>query len=233
MKTFRLLVTKKITGSLLLRAGLKGIDILEKEFIKIQPVVSDTLKKNISSLAGSKHTVAFTSKNSVSAVTANENVKGADWKIYCLDGATREEIRKHWSDERIEGTAQNAAGLVTEIKNTNNGKKIVFFCGNLRRDDLPGLLRDDGYEVEEVVVYETILSPETIIDDYDAVAFFSPSAVKSFFSKNTLKKGAVCLSVGRTTTAALKEITKERIVTSDTPSEESVIRMVEEIKNNL
>lgn len=233
MKAFKLLVTKKITGSLLLRAGLKGIDILEKEFIRIQPVVSDTLKKTIASLATSKHTVAFTSKNSVSAVIANENVKGAEWKIYCLDGATKEEIRKHWSDERIAGTAQNASGLVTEIKNAAAGEKIIFFCGNLRRDDLPGLLRDDGFDVEEVVVYETILSPETIIDDYDGVAFFSPSAVKSFFSKNTLKKGTVCFSVGRTTTAALKEITTERIVTSERPSEESVIKLVEELKNNL
>lgn len=232
MKTFRLLVTKKIAGSLVLRAGLKGIDILEKEFISIQPVVSDSLKKTIVSLINSKNTVAFTSKNAVSALSVNGDVKNADWKIYCLDGATREGIKKYWGDEHIAGTAQNAAGLVTEIKNTTPENKIVFFCGNLRRDDLPGLLRNDGFDVEEIIVYETILSPHTIVDDYDAVAFFSPSAVKSFFSKNSLKSGVVCLAVGRTTTAALKQATSERILTSEKPSEESVIRMAEEIKNN-
>src|SRR5438128_4831630 len=114
MKNFRLLVTKKISPSLVLQAGLKGIDILEKEFIRIVPVVNEQLNKKIHKLASGRHTVVFTSKNAVSFIAASNSFANADWKIFCIEGATKNEVKKHIPAGNIEGTAKNAS-LLAEV----------------------------------------------------------------------------------------------------------------------
>jgi len=225
MKTFRLLVTKKISPSLALQAGLKGIEILEKEFIRVDPIVNDQLNKKISSLATAKHTVAFTSKNAVSAIAANNNIPYADWKIYSIEGATKNEVMKYFSEDSIAGTAKNALTLAEVIEDKSEDRKIIFFCGSKRMEDLPGFLLSKNFDVEEVVVYKTELVPQKIIDDFEAVAFFSPSAVESFFSTNALRKNVVCLSVGKTTTEAIKKYTGNEVITAHKSSEENILEL--------
>jgi uroporphyrinogen-III synthase len=225
MKNFRLLVTKKISPSIVLQAGLKGIDILEKEFIRIVPVANDQLNKKIHKLASGRHTVVFTSKNAVSFIGASNSFSNADWKIFCIEGATKNEVKKHIPAANIEGTAPNASMLAQVIADKSEDRKIIFFCGNKRIEDLPGFLLSRNFDVEEVIVYHTELVPQKIIDDFEAVAFFSPTAAESFFSVNQLKKNAVCFSVGRTTTEAIKKYTVNEVITADKPSEESILEL--------
>jgi len=111
--------------------------------------------------------------------------------------------------------------------------KITFFCGNKRRDDLPVTLKNNGFDIEELVVYETELSPVKIVDHFDAIAFLSPTAVESFFSVNGLDKKIVCFSVGETTTTAIKKYTGNPIITSERPLEESIITSVMNYKEKL
>ena len=58
---------------------------------------------------------------------------------------------------------------------------VTFFCGNQRRDTLPDKVRAAGIKVEELVVYETVELPLKVTDHYDAILFYSPSGVRSFF----------------------------------------------------
>jgi len=232
MSNFRLLVTRKISPSLVLRAGLNGIEILEKEFIAVEPIVSEEISSRIKKTISSQTKFAFTSRNAVHAVAANMDTPAENLKIYCLEGATAKEVKKLIGNEKIAGTAKNAEGLGEVIVNAGE-KKIAFFCGNLRRDELPAILSAAGIEVEEIIVYETVLLPQQIIDDFEAIAFFSPSAVKSFFSVNSLRNHVICLSVGDTTGDAIKKLCKNKTLTSKMPSEESVLELAKEIKNNL
>lgn len=232
MNPFRLLITRKISSSLVLRAGLNGIDVLEKEFIAIEPAVTTDVNKSIEKILSTEATIAFTSKNAVIAVGSHYDVKNVPWKIFSLEGSTGKEVRKFFSEDKIAGTALNAKLLAKVILESSAGKKVVFFCGNLRRDDLPELLRSKNIAVDEIVVYNTVLVPQKVVDDYEAIAFFSPSAVKSFFTLNQLKDTVICISVGQTTTEAIKELSKNRIVTANKPSEESVLDLAKEIKNN-
>jgi uroporphyrinogen-III synthase len=225
MNSFTVLVTKKISSSLVLQAGLRGVNILEKEFIRIVPVANDQLNKRISKLIGEKNTVVFTSKNAVAAVAGNNKFQDPGWKIFCLDGATKKEVKKYFDESFIAGTATNASVLAEVISERSDRNKIIFFCGSKRLEDLPHLLGEKSIAVEEIVVYTTELVPQKIIDDYEVIAFFSPSAVESFFTDNVLKKNILCLSVGRTTTEAIKKYTRNKVVTSDSPSEESVIEL--------
>ena len=231
MSKFTLLVTKRIAPTLVLQAGLKGVGILEKELINTQPITNDQIKKRIKSLPENTN-VVFTSKNAVQAVLANGYTHGGGWNIYCLDGATKNEVSKNFPDGNIAGSAANASKLAAVIADNSENRQIVFFCGSKRLEDLPRNLLSAGFDVQEVVVYETVLSPQKIIDDFDAVAFFSPSAAESFFSSNTLNENAVCFSVGKTTTEAIKKYTSNNVITSDRPSEESVMELaIKESKN--
>lgn len=223
MNNFTLLITKKLSPSLVLQAGLKGVNILEKEFIRIVPVSNDQMQKKITRFGGEKITVAFTSKNAVAAVAANGHLADIQWKIFCIEGATKKEVKKYFDEKYIAGTAKNATLLAEEIVKNSSGNKIIFFCGNRRLEDLPALLKEKNIEVEEIVVYHTELVHQKIVDDFDAIAFFSPTAAESFFNDNTLKKNAVCISVGTTTTEAIKKYSQNRVITSENPSEESVI----------
>ena len=225
MSTFRLLMTKKINASLVLQAGLKGIEILEKEFISIIPVTNENLNKKISRLISADHTVAFTSKNAVSAIEWNNELPNANWKIFCIEGATKNALKKYFTEKSIKGTAKSALLLAEVIAEKSEEKKIIFFCGSKRMEDLPGLLLSKGIDVEEVIVYKTELVPQKIIDDFEGVAFFSPSAAESFFSVNTLKKNVVCLSVGKTTSEAIKKYTDNEVVTAEKSSEESILEL--------
>jgi len=225
MNTFRLLMTKKISASLALQAGLRGIEIMEKEFIRIVPVMNENVNKKISRLIAAEHAVAFTSKNAVSAIASHSELPNANWKIFCIEGATKNVVNKYFPGNSIKGTAKSALLLAEVIAEKSEERKVIFFCGSKRMEDLPALLLSKGFDVEEVIVYKTELVPQKIIDDFEGVAFFSPSAAESFFSVNTLKKNVVCFSVGKTTTEAIKKYTDNEVATAEKTSEESILEL--------
>lgn len=231
MNKFRLLMTKKTSPSLVLRAGLKGVDILEKEFIEIIILKDKQMSAQIKEIALSPHHVVFSSKNAVNAVSAIVGEVNDEWKIYCIEGATKEAAEAKFGASKIVATARNAAALARTMLEQEGISKIVFFCGDKRLDTLPDLLRSNNVEVAEMVVYNTLASPQKIVDDFDAVAFFSPSAVRSFFAMNTISDKAFCLSVGKTTSDVIRKYTSNKIFTAESPSEEVIIDMAIKLSN--
>ncbi len=109
-----------------------------------------------------------------------------NWKIFCIGNTTRKLVKEIFGEKNIAGTADNASALADSIIESASIKNIVFFSGNQRRDELPEKLKKNHIKVEEIVVYKTIETPELLTKSYDAILFFSPSAVQSFFSKNTI-----------------------------------------------
>ena len=104
--------------------------------------------------------------------------------------------------------------------------EVIFFCGDQRRDELPGLLKKNKIEVKEIVVYKTIATPKKIEKKYDGILFFSPSAVKSFFQKNKLDKQVMLFAIGNTTADEIKKFSKNKIVVSDVPAGKLLLQKV-------
>jgi uroporphyrinogen-III synthase len=104
-----------------------------------------------------------------------------------------------------------------------NEKEVIFFCGNLRRNELPDALRTKGIEVKEVIVYKTSLVPVSINKRYDAVLFFSPSAAESFFSKNSVPRNTALFVMGETTAVSIKKYSTNPIITGDEPDKNKLI----------
>ena len=76
----------------------------------------------------------------------------------------------------------------------------------------------------EVKTYETVQKPTHFSQKWDAILFFSPSGVQSYFSANEkeVKKEPFHICIGETTASEAKKFTKN-IVVANATSVESVI----------
>jgi uroporphyrinogen-III synthase len=104
-------------------------------------------------------------------------------------------------------------------------KEALFFCGDQRLDILPDNLRNNGVELNELIVYETRLKPVKVKEPPEIILFFSPSAVKSFFSMNEISSGTTVIAMGATTAEALKQHTEHPVIISPEADKTYVINM--------
>ncbi|HEU4469743.1 MAG TPA: uroporphyrinogen-III synthase [Flavisolibacter sp.] len=219
----KVLSTKKLKHSLLAEAEENGIRIVEKEFIEVSAIATSEKAAEVRSAArsGILH-AAFTSANAVEAVKNLLGAEGARWRLCCLEGKTREAlIHAAASLGHIVVTGKDSKELAGEIIKTGV-KELLFFCGNKRRDELPAALAGAGIRVQEIIVYETAEKASAAKDEWDAILFFSPSAVQSFFSVNELKKGTACFAIGETTAAAIRNFSSP-VHISKTASQEAML----------
>ncbi len=123
-----------------------------------------------------------------------------------------------------------AADLAEIISLVYSKEKYTFFSGNLRRDVLPNILKENGILFNEIEVYETIITSKKIKSKVDGILFFSPSAVKSYFKLNTIKE-EICFCIGETTVEAFDNKKVKNIIIAEKPSIENVIDEVIEYYN--
>lgn len=227
MNAFRLLVTRKMSAATKATAESGAIRIIEEPFIKVTPVAGNSQQEIIRTLTGEPITAIFTSRHAVKNVAAIAGQTSAfAWKFFCIEGVTEKLAKDRFGEENCLGSAPYAEELAARILANRAQGKIVFFCGNLRRDTLPDILKKNGIPLQELVVYETQLTPRSIQERFDGAAFFSPSAVESFFSVNHPEKPLIYFSIGHTTTAALSAYTDDPVITSRNTSEEAIIEAV-------
>lgn len=203
-----------------------GIRILNKDFISIEPLISSEKAEALSELNPS--TLAFTSTNSVEALSLllkQYPVALKAEEVYCMAGRTAESVRENFPSLTVKGTGNSARELAGRII-ADGVNDVVFFSGNLRRDDLPDQLRQHGVSVRELEIYKTHHKAVKVDGDFAGVIFFSPSAADSFFSLNQLNDSAVCFAIGETTANALKKYTSNRIMVASIPRQENLITMV-------
>lgn len=209
-----------------------GIEIIEQEFIQIKPV--HTEEKHVEVLQWTEVpepvAVVFTSQHAVEKVVMQNRFYSfqdrVKWKIFSIGGNTKALVKKYFPATEIVDTAMNAADLARKIIQHGTFKKVVFFCGNQRRDDLPRLLKEAGIEVTEVIVYETIETPIRIKGELDGILFFSPSAVKSYCSVNAIPDTTTCFAIGETTALAVVQHSGRVPIVASIPDQHKLIDTV-------
>ncbi|HET7116827.1 MAG TPA: uroporphyrinogen-III synthase [Hanamia sp.] len=221
----QILSTKTIGTELVLIAGEHDICIDEVSFIKPEEVISEELKKRIAELSRQNITVVFTSANAVNAVKKLLPVKPS-WKIFCIGYQTKQSAADTFGEKNIIGIADNGEELGEEIIKQSSLKKIIFFCGNQRRKVLPEKLKNNGIELEEIVVYKTIEKSQIISKHYDGMLFFSPSGVRSFFSVNKMNGPVQIFAIGTTTAKEIKTYSQLPVITPEHPDKEELIQLV-------
>jgi uroporphyrinogen-III synthase len=219
----QLLCTNPIGQSLIQKAEEKGIAITVLPFIEMEFLQLDELKEIIEPLSRRAITVAFTSVNAVE--TVKNYLSGAIpyWKIWSTGGATEKTVREYFGKGAISGTGHSATELAEAMIDFGVTEEVVFFCGNQRREELPGKLQGHGIRVKEIIVYKTAASAQKISKHYDGISFFSPSAVDSFFSVNQIDPATVLFAIGKTTADRIRTYSKNKVIVGDTPGKQMLI----------
>ena len=221
-----ILCTRPIDQSLINSARSKGNFIEVLAFIETTPLKTITLQQEIEDALGSAATVVFTSMNAVEAVAAYLDGHQPQWKIYSIGTTTDQLINKYFGEGLVTGTAFNAADLAALIVKDSLAEKLIFFCGNQRRDELPAILRNNNIAVTEIEVYQTTAVPHKIDKAYDGILFFSPSAAESFFSNNTVSPQTILFAIGNTTADAIKSFSDNKIIIADTAGKENLVKQM-------
>ncbi len=226
MAKYKILSTKKLEASQVELANKKDIEVIEKEFIFIRPRINEEIKKEVLDLCRNPSLdVVITSANVLPILDEliPQDQKPLSWRIFCLSAKTKSAVlQSGFAEWQITAEANDGVSLAEQII-LAGAKEVSFFCSSRRRDELPTLLSNSGVTVNEVVLYDTIETPAKMDEVYDAVLFFSPSGVDSFFSMNQLKEETVCFAIGKTTADQIASHTSNRVITSKSPRQESII----------
>ncbi len=164
-----------------------NIKIDFRPFIEIDPVdIKDFRKQKVNIL---DHTaVIFTSRNAVDhffRLAAESKVEiPTDMKYFCISEQTANYLQKYIviRKRKIFTGTRTATDLIEVIKKHKN-EKYIFPCSDIRKDDIPDFLKDNGYTYSEAIIYKTVASDLSDLADvnYDVIAFFSPSGISSLF----------------------------------------------------
>jgi uroporphyrinogen-III synthase len=167
--------------------------------------------------------VIFTSQNAVEAISDSFMASELNFtNIYSVGRRTKRLIERRIGKVlHVENSAAKLADyLVDHIKN----EEATYFCGNKRRDELPGILSRNGISLHEIITYQTILSPDQLIKKYNGLLFFSPSGIESFLMKNTVDE-EVAFCIGGTTAKEAEKHFKT-VVEAKLPSVDSLLNEV-------
>ncbi|WP_026451202.1 uroporphyrinogen-III synthase [Aequorivita capsosiphonis] len=211
-----ILSTKKLSPSqreLLINAGVSLVDY---NAIKIEFVPFET-HSNIEN-------AIFTSQNSVETVMSGK-VKIA--QCFCVGEKTKAFLEKN--GQKVVKMTEYASELAPYLVENHKNDHFNFFCGNIRSDVIPSKLKENNVSFEEIEVYKTMLNPKKFERQFDAILFFSPSGVRSYFEKNKssrvqnpgrFESTAIC--IGTTTAQEARNYT-ENVAVSNSTTVESVI----------
>lgn len=224
-KPVNVLFTRPLDRILEQKASLRKVLIDTGKFIETNTTTDVDIIKVVQARSEEDITVVFTSTNAIDAVVSFIKNK-PNWDVYCIGGATKDAVIEAFGETKIKALAKSAANLAEKIIAAEVVKKVVFFCGDQRLTTLPETLAANDIEVEELVVYNTILTPLIVEKNYQGIAFFSPSAVHSFFSENTVATNVIMFAIGKTTAATIASYCSNKIVTCEWPGSEQMLDTV-------
>ncbi|OED36014.1 uroporphyrinogen-III synthase [Flavobacteriaceae bacterium (ex Bugula neritina AB1)] len=160
--------------------------------------------------------VIFTSKNAVKAI---QDSKSEIRSCFCVGEKTKKLLEANRYN--VVEVAQNASELANIIVKKYKKEQFLFLCGNHRRDELPLVLKENGVQFEEILVYKTYKNPKKFNRSFDGVFFFSPSGVESYCTHNSMES-SVAFCIGNTTASEVKKYTNN-IIVANKPTVENVI----------
>ncbi len=207
---YTILSTKKLSVAqkeLILNSGLGFVeyDAIKIELLEVE--MNDEVRHAI-----------FTSKNAVKAVlntTSQLNIKNC----YCVGDNTKKLLVDH--GQNVIETAQNASDLAKIIVENYKNTSFQFFCGNLRRNELPDILKQHSVKLKEQIVYNTHMNSRIFDRVFDGILFFSPSGIQSYVAKNRIGD-SITFCIGNTTASEAINYT-DTVRVANKPTVENVI----------
>lgn len=224
----RILVTRELSGQQIEYARILGLEpviepALEFKFPEYWDEVLKTITEN------NKASWVFTSSNGVKALEVLIK-KGFQVNpqrtIYAVGSNTQRALQK-LGLKAVIPNIQDGVHLADKITEEQE-KEILYFHGNLSRDEMTNKLVNNGISVTEMEVYETIIHPvEMPATPVEAILFYSPSAVEGFKRGTGFHRELPPLfAIGETTAEALKKETKQKVFIANKPDTNVLLKAV-------
>ena len=219
----RVLSTKKLSlaqQELILNSGIAFVDynVIKIEFLDF--LVTNWTKN-----------VIFSSKNAVRSFLKNSRYTHtySNLRCFCVGEKTAALIEENGL--KVKKMAKNSKELANFIQNSYKNEDFTYFCGNLRRDELPSALKLAEITLFEVKTYETKLNPVKFDQKWDGILFFSPSGIQSYTLKNKINNVAV-FCIGATTASEAKKHTENIHIANSTSVESVIAKAVKTLKKH-
>ncbi|MEM9083616.1 MAG: uroporphyrinogen-III C-methyltransferase [Planctomycetota bacterium] len=219
----RVVVTRPRTASYELIGGLRllGAEVIDAPMIDVRTIDSRT-DELVRAIKRRPDWLVCTSRHGVRGLFCNLAHAGLDLRalggvrIAAVGPTTAAEFRARGVEVDLVPKAHRAEGLIQEItaSATKDQMRVLFAAGTLARDELRFGLEDAGMMLDEVLVYETVLTGPTDrvrseIENpsrpIDAVVLASPSGAKSWV-EHSLPKHTCFIAIGPTTARAAEEL---------------------------
>jgi uroporphyrinogen-III synthase len=184
-----------------------------RPFIQVEAVpVKEFRKQKIEIL---QHTaIIFTSRHSVdhffSICQELKLEMPPEMKYFCISDQTSNYLQKYIviRKRKIFSGLKDTKDLLEIIKKHKN-EKFLFPCSDIRKNDIPDFLRENGFHFTEAIMYHTVAANLSDLKNvyYDILAFFSPSGINSLFVNfpEFKQNNTRIAAFGPTTAKAVKE----------------------------
>lgn len=206
-----------------------------RPFIQVDPVdLKEFRKQKIDIL---NHTaVIFTSRNAVDhffSICSQLKIEmPTDMKYFCISEQTANYLQKYIViRKRKIFTGLRTATDLLEILKKHKNEKYIFPCSDIRKNDIPIFLKDNRYNYSEAIIYRTIASDLSDLDDvsYDVIAFFSPSGINSLMVNfpDFVQNDTRIAAFGSTTAKAVRDASLQLDIEAPLPNAPSMTGALE------
>src|SRR5688572_11884348 len=164
-----------------------GLKVDFRPFIQVEPIdLREFRKQKVDIL---QHTaVIFTSRNAVDHfffICRELKIEmPPDMKYFCISDQTSNYLQKYIviRKRKIFTGLKTSQDLFEMLKKHKN-EKYLFPCSDIRKNDIPDFLKENGYNHTEAIIYHTVAADLSDLKEvfYDIIAFFSPSGINSLF----------------------------------------------------
>jgi len=107
-----------------------------------------------------------------------------EMKYFCISDQTSNYLQKYIviRKRKIFSGLKDTKDLLEIIKKHKN-EKFLFPCSDIRKNDIPDFLSENGFTFTEAIMYHTVAANLNDLKNvyYDILAFFSPSGIHSLF----------------------------------------------------
>lgn len=222
----KIISTKKIEKFLKEKLENNNFKIYDYNFLEI----SFKNEKNIlleKKLKNPKNIFIFTSQYAIKSI---KHLDIKNIKCFTIKWKTSELAKKYWFE--ILDTWKNSLDLANSLleflpfsqKEGGYKKNLIHLTTENHLKNMEDFLKKKWINLETINVYEKKLNPKKIDFLYDAILFFSPSSIDSFFLKNNLEKKVVVFCIWKTTKKYfLEKKLKNKIIVSKKSTEKSLI----------
>jgi uroporphyrinogen-III synthase len=133
-----------------------------------------------------------------------------DMKYFCISEQTSNYLQKYIViRKRKIFTGLKTAQDLIEILKKHKNERYLFPCSDIRKNDIPDFLEKNGYDYAEAVMYHTVASDLSHLENvfYDILAFFSPSGINSLLVNfpNFKQNNTRIAAFGPTTAQAVRD----------------------------